>query len=134
MPARTALRDLARLVLAAGLAGALAACGSSALGYVSPPPSLDPGSPQLVALDVEFTRETVDVAAGMPFILVLENRDSVQHNVSIYADAALEHRLFEGVLFAGPATRWYPVPALQAGTYVFACDLHSNMRGLIQAG
>ncbi len=116
-----------------GLAAAVAACGSSALGYESPPASLDPASPKLAAIDVAFDQETLLVPAGTPFTLIFENRESVQHNVSIYADAALQRRLFEGVLFGGPATRWYPVPALAAGTYVFVCDLHANMRGLVEA-
>ena len=132
------LRARAGATLAAGLALALAivvaGCGTSAaLGYASTPPSLDPASPTLAARDVAFDRATLDVPAGRPFILVFENRESVQHNVSIYADAALRQRRFEGVLFGGPATRWYPIPALEAGTYVFVCDLHPNMRGLVEA-
>ena len=128
-----ARRRVRELVLAAVVSVAVGACGGSALGNDSPPASLDPASPRLVALDVEFDRETLDVPAGVPFVLVFENRDSMPHNVSIYADAALQQRRFEGVLFGGPAPRWYPVPALQAGTYVFVCDLHPNMRGLLQA-
>ena len=124
---------MAGAVVAAVLAVSMAACGGSALGLSSPPASLDPASPTLTATDVDFDTETLAVPAGRPFVIVFENRDSVEHNVSIYADAALQQRRFQGVLFAGPSTRWYPVPALEAGTYVFACDLHSNMRGLIQA-
>jgi plastocyanin len=120
--------------LAVGLAATLAACApGTAQGYASPPPSLDPGSPTLAAKDVAFDRETLDVPAGRPFILVFENLEAVDHNVSIYADAALQQRRFEGVLFGGPATRWYPVPSLEAGTYVFVCDLHPSMRGLVEA-
>ena len=134
---RRSRTNLVGALLAAGqvilLAGALAACGSTALGFDSPPASLDPGSPHIAAAGVAFDRESLDVPAGRPFILVFENREAVQHNVSIYADAALQRRLFEGVLFGGPATRWYPVPALAAGTYVFVCDLHPNMRGLVEA-
>jgi plastocyanin len=115
------------------LAVALAACGGTALGFDSPPASLDPASPRIAAENVAFDRETLDVPAGRPFVLVFDNGDSVQHNVSIYADAALQKRRFEGSLFGGPATRWYPVSALEAGTYVFVCDLHATMRGLVEA-
>ena len=121
---------LAAAVLAAVVA---AGCGGSALGYASPPASLDPASPRLAAKDVAFDSETVEVPAGEPFVLVFENHEALSHNVSIYADAALQQRRFEGMLFAGPATRWYPVPALEAGTYVFVCVLHPNMRGLLEA-
>lgn len=134
VPGRTGALRAAWLTLVFGLVATIAACGSgTALGYASPPPSLDPASPKLTAVDVAFDRETLEVPAGRPFILVFENRDSLQHNVSIYADAALQQRNFEGLLFGGPATRWYPVPALEAGTYVFLCDLHPNMRGLVEA-
>ncbi len=131
---RPGARALVSAAIALGIATLAAACGAGpALGHASPPPSLDPASPTLAASNVDFDRETLDVPAGTPFILVFENRESVQHNVSIYADAALQQRRFEGVLFGGPATRWYPVPALEAGTYVFACDLHPSMRGLVEA-
>ena len=138
MTRRRTARSRAGALLAAGLAtflvAAVAACGgSTALGFDSPPASLDPASPRISAVNVEFDRETLEVPAGRPFILVFENREAVQHNVSIYADAALQQRRFEGQLFGGPATRWYPVPALEAGTYVFICDLHPNMRGLVEA-
>jgi plastocyanin len=126
-----------RLIVAAALlfaAALLGGCGGQALGDASPPASLDPASPRLAAIDVAFDRETLEVPAGQPFVLAFENREAVSHNVSIYAGAALQRRLFEGVLFAGPATRWYSVPALDAGTYVFLCDLHPTMRGELQAG
>jgi plastocyanin len=42
--------------------------------------------------------------------------------------------LFEGVVFSGSATRWYPVPALTPGTYHFRCDVHANMVGMLVAG
>jgi plastocyanin len=121
------------VAVAATVALGLAGCGGTALGFDSPPASLDPASPHLVALDIAFDQATLTVPAGRPFVLVFDNRDGVQHNVSIYANAALEQQRFQGVLFAGPGTRWYPVPALAAGTYVFACDLHANMRGIVQA-
>ena len=126
-------RPFAGVLAAAALSASITACGGSALGYESPPASLDPASPTLSARDVAFDAETLAVPARRPFILVFENRDSVEHNVSIYADASPQQRRFQGVLFGGPSTRWYPVPALEAGTYVFVCDLHPNMRGLVQA-
>ena len=111
----------------------LAACGGSAVGFDSPPLSLDPASPRLTAIDLAFDQETLVVPADRPFTLIFENRDSLPHNVSIYADAALQQRRLEGLVFGGPATRWYPVPALAAGTYVFVCDVHPTMRSTLEA-
>ena len=128
------------LAVLATLAAALVGCGAgtgsdapSALGFESPPAGLDPTSPTLAAKDVAFTTVDVDVPAGTAFVLVFENRASLPHNVSIYADGAFSNRLFEGVTFGGPSTRWYPVPALPAGVYAFRCDLHPNMTGRLHA-
>ncbi|HXG26804.1 MAG TPA: cupredoxin domain-containing protein [Candidatus Binatia bacterium] len=134
LTARPVLATLAAVVLAAV---ALAGCRESTpLGFESPPPSLNPNSPKLVARDIAFDRDSLEVAAGTPFILIFENLETVSHNVSILSGElgqAGAIRLFEGVLFAGPSTRWYPVPALAAGRYAFVCDLHPNMRGTLTA-
>ncbi|HJP90213.1 MAG TPA: cupredoxin domain-containing protein [Candidatus Limnocylindrales bacterium] len=124
---------LAAAMLAAALVGCGGSAGSSALGYAQAPASLDPNSPTLAAKDIAFTKSELDVPAGAPFILVFENQDTVSHNVSIYPDATSTTKLFDGVLFAGPSTRWYPMPALAAGTYAFKCDLHPNMTGTLRA-
>jgi plastocyanin len=135
MQPRTVMRSLALAVLTLA---ALAGCGGvtgapSALGLESPPAGLDPASPRLAAKDVAFSVGDVQVPASEPFILVFENQEAVPHNVSLYADAAFANRVFEGVTFSGPATRWYPLPALAAGVYAFRCDLHPNMTGRLHA-
>lgn len=121
---------LGQVVAAAVL---IAACQSTAVGYDRAPASLDPNSPTVSAIDIKFDRSEVAVPAGTSFILVFENREAAAHNVSIYADAAFQKRKFEGAVFTGPATRWYPVPALAAGTYLFQCDVHPPMGGRIVA-
>lgn len=124
----------AAVVATLALAAALAACGGgSGLGFDSAPAALDPNSPKIGAIDTTFDTSKIDVKAGAAFILVFENRENVGHNVSIYTDAGHTQRTFEGKVFSGPATRWYPVPALAAGTYYFQCDLHGNMTGTLVA-
>lgn len=127
--ARPSLRSACLLALSF----AVTACGGGALGYDKPPASFDPDSPRVTAISIAFDAAEVEVPAGASFILVFENAENVGHNVSIYADAAYQTRLFEGVLFNGPATRWYPVPSLAPGTYPFRCDLHPEMVGRLQA-
>lgn len=39
-----------------------------------------------------------------------------------------------GEIFPGPATRDYDVPALEAGTYYFQCDIHPQMNGTVEVG
>jgi len=119
-------------VLVVGLA--VAACsGGGGLGYSSPPPGLDPASPTLKAANIAFDKTQLTVAANVAFILVFDNEDAVSHNVAIYRDSAYQYPVFQGVLFSGRSTRWYPVPALAPGTYSFRCDLHPNMTGTIVA-
>ena len=135
---RTATRTnagwAASVVAAALAASLLVGCSAaSALGLDQPPVSLDPASPHLSADGLGFDATELEVPAGEAFVLVFENRDAVSHNVSIYADDGRQDRRFEGVLFGGPGTRWYPVPALTAGTYIFVCDLHPSMAGRLVA-
>ena len=112
---------------------AVAACGGSGLGFDQAPASVDPNSPKVSATNIAFDTSDVDVPAGAPFILVFENAENVGHNVSVYSDATYQTRLFEGVVFSGPATRWYPLPSLAAGTWVFKCDVHPEMNGRLHA-
>jgi plastocyanin len=130
MPGRSSLALIA--FLSAALLGA---CGpNDALGLTEAPASLDPNSPTLTAKDIAFSATELDVAAGAPFILVVHNDDTVSHNVSIYRDGTTTDPVFKGVVFPGAGTtRWYPVPALAAGTYTFKCDLHPNMTGTLRA-
>ena len=125
---------LARIALAL-VALFSAGCGSTAVGGEQPPASLDPASPRIAAEGIAFDTATLTVPANRPFTLIFENREAVPHNVSIYAGDANGDRRFEGAVFSGPATRWYPVPALEPGTYVFRCDVHPSMTGqLIVSG
>lgn len=122
-----------RLGLAVVASILVAACQGSALGFDRPPESLDSNGPTISAKNIAFDRSEVAVPAGRPFTFVFENREGVPHNVSIYTDLSLKTRMFEGATFSGPGTRWYPVPALAAGTYAFQCDLHPSMAGRIVA-
>jgi plastocyanin len=122
------VRAVALAVILAGCAG-----GGQALGDAQAPASLDPDSPTLVAKDIAFDRTDIVVPAGRPFVLVFENQETAAHNVSVYADEQHQQRLFEGVVVTD-ATRWYPIPALAPGTYLFQCDIHpGTMVGHLRA-
>lgn len=129
-------QTLARALATLLLVMLVAACGGDAhaLGYTQAPAALDQDSPKVAARDIAFDRTDLAVPAGRPFILVFENQEAAAHNVSVYMDASLNDRIFEGVVVSEPATRWYPVPALAPGTYVFQCDIHPGlMVGRLQA-
>ncbi|HVL88776.1 MAG TPA: cupredoxin domain-containing protein [Actinomycetota bacterium] len=73
----------------------------------------------------EFVQTRVSAPAGVEFSIVFENRESgVPHNVAIYTDDTAKTSVVVGELFPGPATRVMRVPALDAGTYFFRCDVH----------
>ena len=127
------MRAFALTFLAAIVVGCATGSGAqTAQGFESPPAGGGPAV-ALAAKDVAFTASELGVSAGTPLVIAFENRENLPHNVSIYADEAGTNRVFEGITFSGPATRWYPVPALQPGVYMFRCDVHPNMRGTIRA-
>jgi len=111
------------LALAASLA---VACGPTQGG--GPPPTLPPGGVAIVADDLAFDTQRLEVRAGAGFGLLLENREGAPHNVRIYDDGSADP-LCVGEIFSGPATRLYHVPALPAGTHRFRCDVHPAMSG-----
>ncbi len=85
----------------------------------------------LVALNISFDRQSIEVPAGKAFQIGFENRDaSVPHNVTITGGGA---ELFKGEIFNGQAIRIYDVPPLAPGTYAFACSVHPNMTGTLSA-
>ena len=70
--------------------------------------------------------------AGKPFELTFENQESAPHNVAIYTDASASKAVYQGEIF-GAGIRVYAVPAMEAGSYVFRCDVHPDMQGSIVA-
>jgi plastocyanin len=133
-PRRTGASAAVAFAAAIALAAALAGCGGAGGGsFDTPPASLDPNSPTLIAEGIAFDTAELEVPASRPFTLVFENRDSASHNVSILTSGEHLDRVFDSTPFGGPGTRWYPVPALAPGRYKFVCDLHANMVGEVTA-
>ena len=128
-------RLLATLALAT-VALAAAACSTTNAGEPGTPnPSAAPANPDaivIVADAMAFDRAEVVVPAGKPFELTFENRESPPHNVAIYTDASASKALYQGEIFSS-GTRVYAVPALEAGSYFFRCDVHPDMTGTIVA-
>jgi plastocyanin len=113
------------------LALLVAAC-STASGSLGPPPTAPPGGAVIVAHDLAFDRTRLEARAGMAFQLLVDNRDSAPHNVTILD--ANGGPTFVGETFGGPASRTYAIPPLAAGTYRFRCDVHADMTGTLVAG
>ena len=72
-----------------------------------------------------FDTSTLSAPAGTPFTVVFDNMDAgIPHNFSIYTDDTATTALFTGEFLTGPDTTTYKIPALDAGTYFFRCDVH----------
>ena len=59
--------------------------------------------------------------------------DEEAYDVAIDGEGPGQGRVFEGAVVTGPATRWYSVPPLARGEYVFVCTIHPAMTGRLVA-
>jgi plastocyanin len=90
------------------------------------------GGLTVVAKALAFDTDEIDLPAGQPTTLTFDNEDAgVPHNIAIYSDDSLGETLFQGTQFPGIATEEYQIPALDAGTYYFHCDVHTTMNGSV---
>jgi plastocyanin len=118
---------------AAGAPATSTAPAASEPASAAPPP----GSPvangatlQIAAQNIEFDTNHLDAPAGQAFTLEFDNNDpGIPHNVEI-KDATGASR-FKGQIITGPMKVSYEIPALDAGTYMFTCDVHPNMTGTL---
>ncbi|MFZ5853758.1 MAG: cupredoxin domain-containing protein [Chloroflexota bacterium] len=147
LPRTTATTSSAALVLTLVLTLALAACGGSGTRSPIPSPTGSPAATpiapfdglviELVAKGQAFSKTELEVPAGEPFRILLDNQDkNFYHNVAIAQGdtpaAAREAALiYKGEFLSGPGQRAYDVPALTPGTYWFFCQPHANMNGTI---
>lgn len=92
-----------------------------------PGPSVAPSGPtlSLVARDIRFSTERLEVAAGTPFTIVLDNEDAgIVHNVAVYDATGQLVDEARTPFEPGPVEQTLSVPALPSGTYRFVCDAH----------
>lgn len=111
-------------------------------GVVVATPSEDKGAGEgdhgesvvaIAADDLKFDKSELEVPAGSPFELELDNREAQPHNVEILT-AKGGQKLFTQPFFNGPKKVSWQVPALEAGTYWFQCQVHPTMNGTVHAG
>jgi plastocyanin len=98
----------------------------------APPPS---GGATVTAQNLAFSPTEISLPAGEPSTITFDNQDAgVPHNIDIFSDAGYTTSVFKGDLVTGVATQTYDVPALDAGTYYFHCDVHTTMTGTVTVG
>lgn len=116
-------------LLLAAFAALVAACGSPAATEPAPTGAVDV---TLSANNNTFDKTSLTVPAGRAFTIGFTNQESSPHNVTIARDASFSQRLFEGEVVQNRQIM-YSVPALEAGTYAFRCDVHPFMAGTVTA-
>jgi len=93
-------------------------------------------SVKITAQNIQFDKACLPIKANVPFTIEFENKDNVTHNVDIYEDETAAKTLMDPahlpVVFAGPGSRTYEVPAgIPEGTFFFRCDVHPVMQGTV---
>jgi plastocyanin len=90
------------------------------------------GGVRLVAQNVRFDTDRIEIPANTPTPLTLDNEDPAAHNVAIFeGDAAQGEPLFRFEPFTGPATQTHTVDPLPPGEYFFHCEVHPTMEGTV---
>jgi plastocyanin len=112
-----------------GLMLAIAGCG----GTASPPPTYPPGSIVVTAENRTFDTSELIVPAGVPFSLVLVNKDGDQHNLAIRTKQGFDGELIFRHDPISASTVILDVGPIPAGTYYFICEVHPTMTGTVLA-
>ncbi len=103
-------------------------------------------------MSLSFDRPCLAVPPDTPSTLAFANDDAGEsHNVAVYprrsclARAAMKGRqprcadplgpaLFRGSIIVGVDGVTYDLPALPSGRYVFLCEVHPYMHGILRVG
>jgi plastocyanin len=119
-----------------GIAIAQTGIASEEAGPPPPPPSPAQGGGggnELVAQDISFNIDTLQLQANQPNEIPFENADTTVHNMSIYEDedaaTAKQDPLFKGPDVDPGSSDTYTIDPIPKGTYTFICDYHANMIG-----
>src|SRR5918994_398832 len=81
------------------------------------------------AQGIAFDTDTISLPADQPSTHTFDNRDTVPHNIAIYADDSVSEALFQGDIITGPATVQYEVSPSPAGGGYFPFDGAPQKKG-----
>ena len=124
-----------RLVLALGLVAVAAVCAACSCAPAAQPlPSgpVDPNGPTIVAKDMKFTTSAGRGQGRHRTSRSTSTTRTRRRTTSRSTPTAAPRRVSVGQIVTS-AKADQVVPALQAGTYFFRCDVHHDMTGTIVA-
>ncbi|MDQ2942016.1 MAG: cupredoxin domain-containing protein [Chloroflexota bacterium] len=131
------LRDVLRrstfLILIGLVSVSLVACGSggSSAGTTVGTVTVSGGKVAVSADKLKFDATTIKAKAGEAFTITFTNKEGQPHNVAVYRSKGGD-KIVRGNIISGPdKSDEISVPALEAGTYYFRCDVHSDMNGSV---
>jgi plastocyanin len=85
--------------------------------------TVEDGTVEVTADDLAFSVEVIEAPAGEGFTVVFTNNESVPHNWALYTEEGGD-MIAQGDVIGEGETNEVEVPALEAGTYFFVCDVH----------
>jgi len=82
-----------------------------------------------------FNTKSIEVTAGQPFTITVENQDTVPHNLNIYTQqGGTSIAVTDPQLIPAGGTGTLTTTIAQPGTYYFQCDVHpTQMNGTLTA-
>jgi hypothetical protein len=114
--------------------------GEPAPGEAPPPPQGPGDQPPgpdgplvVVAQSLAVDTTEIPLPPEAEVTIVLENRDPVPHNLSIYTEPGGE-TIFQESPQPGPTTVEYAFTSPPPGQYYFQCDVHPQMSGTVSVG
>jgi plastocyanin len=88
------------------------------------------GVVELSADNLEYDASVIQASAGEAFTIRFTNNDSAPHNVAIYTEEGGTEIANSDPINQGEILE-VQVPAQDAGTYYFQCDIHPDMNGTV---
>jgi plastocyanin len=87
----------------------------------------------IVAAGLAFDKKTIEVTAGQPFTIKLDNQDSATHNLHIYTEKGGDSIAVTDPEAVPPgSTGTLTTTITQPGEYYFQCDFHpTQMNGTL---
>ncbi len=74
---------------------------------------------------IRFSTTTLSLPAGKTISFTFDNTDTgIPHSFDLFSDSGYTQSIAKTDIVTGPATATTTIPALEAGTYYFHCDVH----------